>query len=245
MIKEKKNDAFLQRKYSEASMMNVRKKQFRNKDSYYYYEEYFNDVQDKKENKEFTEIDNTNNNNLLQSNKFQFNSSINTNTNTNNNTIKNHTNYNMNGNNNFTSKNHKVSNFPKLAKTKKLKISEKDKEKYQKKFKDNYSKLRNFLNHLFFMRKKLNIQNNIPPNLSLGNTKANSLSNSRSSFFKVQIKELMKKFKNKKGNDLDNSNAVNLYIVNICSPAKHFQKDMLSLSRSVFSSKVNIYKKKK
>ena len=131
-------------------------------------------------------------------------------------------------------KNKTISKFSNLTKSRRpLKLN--DKKRYQKKFKENYAKLRNFLNHLFFMNKKYKYYNTLSPNLILDNVK-----NNFSPKIKEQINELITKLNIT--NELDEKNAVNLYIVNISSPINNFQKDMLSISRSSFYNKFDLKK---
>ena len=142
-------------------------------------------------------------------------------------------------NDNINPKSKRSSKFPNLTKTKRPTKSN-DKQRYQKKFKENYAKLRNFLNHLYFIKKKYKLYNTLSPNLILSNTKNNFSQDLKTNNLKEQVSDLMYKFGNL--NDLNENNSINLYIVNICSPINNFEKDILSLSRSVFFSKFNLDK---
>ena len=68
---------------------------------------------------------------------------------------------------------------------------------YDKNFKENYANLRNFLGHLFYMKKKYKLNKTIPDNLMLGNSKNNGAS-SKNDDFKEQVNNLINKLKNKK-----------------------------------------------
>ena len=246
IYQRKKIEIKSKRKYSESSIINIRKNKIKKEDDYCYID-YFHDNEnkikkkkekdiDKDKDKDNTDINNSNNPKNLKKYKSQFNNT-NNNINNMNNTNNTNTNYNVSF---FSPVNKKLAKFPHLSKLRKpLKLN--DKQRYQKKFKENYAKLRNFLNHLYFMRKKYKFHNALSPNLILSNSKTGGYSNLKANNFREQLNELMLKFNNV--NEIEEKNAVNLYIVNICSPIKNFQKDMLSLSRSVFCNKFNIDKK--
>ena len=223
-FQQKKLERLIKRKFSESSILDIRKNKIKKDEEYHSenFEKIIKYDKDKKDNTKLTNIKN------LSKLKTHFNN--NTHINNNNTNINN----NNNNNNNISPKNKTLYKFPNLTKSRRpLKFN--DKKRYQKKFKENYAKLRNFLNHLFFMKKKYKFYNTLSPNLILGNTK-----NNFSPKLKEQINELMSKFNF--SNELD-ENAVNLYIVNISSPINNFQKDILSLSRNVFYNKFDLNKK--
>ena len=123
-------------------------------------------------------------------------------------------------------KNDKIfTKFPSLSKPENS-LKYNDKQRYQKKFNENYSKLKSFLNHLYFIRKKYKMNNNkSTPNLILNNTKINFDSEFRVNEMKGKINNLMLKFKTSK--DLEEKKAINLYMINMYSPIKNYQNNIL------------------
>ena len=213
-------NTFTKRKFIESSSLNIRKKRkIKN-------EERQHDLFKEKEKESKLQKENIENKDNTYNN-FNFHKNL---------TKSNISTY-INANNKTKSK------FPNISKSKRI-LKNNDKQRYQKKFKENYAKLRNFLNHLYFIKKKYKLYNSLSPNLVLNNSKSdnNILPEVKSpKSLKDRMIELMTKLNYK--NELDEKNAVNLYIVNICSPIKNFQKDMLSLSRSAFCEKFNLDKK--
>ena len=127
-----------------------------------------------------------------------------------------------------------VANIPNLARSQK-KFN--NKLEYEKKFKENYANLRNFLGHLYYMKNKYKLNKTLPQNLILGNSKNNGSSSSKDDF-KEQVNNLINKLKNK-NREANNRKTLNLCIVNVCSPIYHFQKDVISLTRSLLLNKNN------
>ena len=125
-----------------------------------------------------------------------------------------------------------VANIPNLARSQK-KFN--NKLEYEKKFKENYANLRNFLGHLYYMKNKYKLNKTLPQNLILGNSKNNGSSSSKDDF-KEQVNNLINKLKNK-NREANNRKTLNLCIVNVCSPIYHFQKDVISLTRSLLLNK--------
>ena len=212
-FQRKKINELSKRKLSESSLINKRENRSKNDG---YLELTKKDLIKEKDNDIFENI-NFNNNKNISKFKSQFNNNI----------------------NKSIGNRKKISDFPNLKSRKPFKFN--DKQRYQKKFKENYSKLRNFLNHLYFIKKKYKLYNTLSPNLILSNTKDNVSPDSKVNSFKEQVNDLISKFKNI--NEIEDKNSVNLYIVNICSPINNFDKDILSLSRSVFFNKFNSEKK--
>ena len=214
IYQKKKNNLGLKGKLSESYLLNERKEKVKKNNDFFKQKE--NEWKKKKEN----DRDNNENKNLVKL-KPKINDSNKNNVN----------------NDNFSLKSRRVSKFPNLSKTKRL-IKSNDKQRYQKKFKENYAKLRNFLNHLYFIKKKYKLYNTLSPNLILSNTKNNFSQDLKANNLKEQVSDLIYKFSNI--NEINENNSINLYIVNICSPINNFEKDILSLSRSVFFNKFNL-----
>ena len=81
-----------------------------------------------------------------------------------------------------------ISNWPNLSKQKKLNNNiEKESEKY---FKENYVNLRNFLGHLYYMKKKYKSDKIIPKNLIINDSRNNSVKYNSGSF-KEQVNNLI------------------------------------------------------
>ena len=82
-----------------------------------------------------------------------------------------------------------ASNIPNLAKQQKI---FNNKLEYEKKFKENYANLRNFLGHLYFMKNKYRLNKTLTQNLILGNSNYNGGS-SNNDDFKEQVNNLFLK----------------------------------------------------
>ncbi len=87
------------------------------------------------------------------------------------------------------------------------------------------------------MKNKYKLNKTLPQNLILGNSKNNGGSSSKDDF-KEQVNNLINKLKNK-NREANNRKTLNLCIVNVCSPIYHFQKDVISLTRSLLLNKNN------
>ena len=132
-----------------------------------------------------------------------------------------------------------LSNLPNVSKQKKVSINNQKKE--DKNIKENYVNLRNFLGHLYYMKKKYKTDKTISKN-----TKNLILNNSRnisgsynSDSFKEYVNNLINKLK-KKNKEINNRKTLNLCIVNVGSPLYNAQNEVISLTKSLFQKKNNI-----
>ena len=114
------------------------------------------------------------------------------------------------------------SNIPQLIKQEKKKeFEQKIKENYE-----NYVNLRNYLGHLYYMNNKYNMNQTLPHSLFLGSFKRKLDS------IKKQVFNLLKKLKNK-NKEASTRKTLNLCIVNVCSPISQYQKDIISLRKTL------------
>ena len=120
-----------------------------------------------------------------------------------------------------------IADVPNLSKSRKKIATKFD---YEKKFRENYANLRNFLGHLYYMKNKYKLNKTLQQNLILDNSKNNGPSKNEE--FKEQVNNLINKLKTKT-KEVNNKKSLNLCIVNVCSPIYHFQKDIISLTRSL------------
>ena len=119
------------------------------------------------------------------------------------------------------------SNIPQLIKQEKKKeFEQKIKENYE-----NYVNLRNYLGHLYYMNNKYNMNQTLPHSLFLGSFKR-KLDSINKDAFKKQVFNLLKKLKNK-NKDASTRKTLNLCIVNVCSPISQYQKDIISLRKTL------------
>ena len=140
-------------------------------------------------------------------------------------------------NNNFSPRNKSKTKFISLFKSRRtLKINV-NKKRYQKNFNENYSKLRNFLNHLYFMRKKYKLNNTVAQNLIFSNNKNDLFPIIKTNLMNEQFNDLLLQFKNSK--DIEKKSEVNLNIINLGSPISDFRNHKISLSKSIINSKYN------
>ena len=123
------------------------------------------------------------------------------------------------------------SNIPQLIKQEKKKeFEQKIKENYE-----NYVNLRNYLGHLYYMNNKYNMNQTLPHSLFLGSFKR-KLDSINKDAFKKQVFNLLKKLKNN-NKEANNRKALNLCIVNVCSPLNQYQKDFISLRKTLMLNK--------
>ena len=120
-FKKKKNDAPIKRKFSESSMINIRKNKFRDTDNYDNIDNLNNKEKQKKEKQlnDIIELDNnisSNNFNDIKKTQFNIHSNTNGNISNTNGNLNNIANYNINFN--LTAKSKILSKFPKLTKSK-------------------------------------------------------------------------------------------------------------------------------
>jgi hypothetical protein len=87
------------------------------------------------------------------------------------------------------------------------------------------------------MKNKYRLNKTLTQNLILGNSNYNGGS-SNNDDFKEQENNLINKLKGK-NKEANNRKTLNLCIVNVCSPIYHFQKDVISLTRSLLLNKNN------
>ena len=119
------------------------------------------------------------------------------------------------------------SNIPQLIKQEKKKeFEQKIKENYE-----NYVNLRNYLGHLYYMNNKYNMNQTLPHSLFLGSFKR-KLDSINKDAFKKQVFNLLKKLKNK-NKEASTRKTLNLCIVNVCSPISQYQKDIISLRKTL------------
>ena len=233
-INAKKNDyfkrmrmnQFQKRKNSESLILDIRRNRIIKNDDYQ--NEYFVKKErerfkkKEKEKERYFTKDNSNNLNII--NKHIRNNSI--------------SNISHNNINNISPRNKSKTKFISLSKWKRtLKINI-SKKRYQKNFKENYSKLRNFLNHLYFMKKKYKLNNTVVQNLIFNNNKTNIFPVIKTNLMNEQFNDLLLRFKNSK--DIDKKSEVNLNIVNLGTPINDFRNDKITLSKSIINSNNNI-----
>mgnify|MGYP002626449802 CR=1 FL=1 len=157
--------------------------------------------------------------------------------------IKNRSFYNNNSNKNnnyeYAQLHKKIrSNLPNVSKQ--TKISNNSQKGHEKNFKENYVNLRNFIGHLYYMKKKYKTDKTISKNsknLILSNSRNTSIKYNSDSF-KEQVNNLINKLK-KKNKEINNRKTLNLCIVNVGSPY-NIQNDVLSLTKSLFQKKNSI-----
>ena len=220
---DKKSDIYLKRKNSAYNMLNYQKNKIIK-------EEDKNDIKRKKENlsKLNEKINETK---LIGKSKIGNNIKVLIQKNIKNEKFNNQS-KNINNNINLEKiiKRQNNSNFPNLSRSRKI-INKQD---YELNFKDNYANLTKFLSHLYYMKKKYKLKNDLPENLILSNSK-NAAGNSNLDGFKEQVNNLINKLKNK-NKEINNKKSLNLCIVNVCSPIHRYQKDVISLTKNLIQN---------
>jgi len=233
VIIDNKKDLMLKRKNSACNILKLRKHRKIEKDDYYEITNKKDNINKEKENNNETDATDRNRNKemkLLSQKSFKNKSFLSSN-------VKNQK---CDFGLQKIHKKNLICDFPNLSKSKKKFINNTN--EYDKNFKENYANLRNFLGHLFYMKKKYKLNKTIPDNLMLGNSKNNGAS-SKNDDFKEQVNNLINKLKNKK-KEINNKKTLNLCIVNVGSPLHNFQKDFIYLPKNLLSNKHNIMKTK-
>ena len=188
VIIDNKKDLMLKRKNSACNILKLRKHRKIEKDDYYEITNKKDNINKEKENNNETDATDRNRNKemkLLSQKSFKNKSFLASN-------VKNQK---CDFGLQKIHKKNLISDFPNLSKSKKKFINNTN--EYDKNFKENYANLRNFLGHLFYMKKKYKLNKTIPDNLMLGNSKNNGAS-SKNDDFKEQVNNLINKLKNKK-----------------------------------------------
>jgi hypothetical protein len=220
-FKRNKMSQFQKRKNSESFILDIRRNRIIKNDDYQ--NEYFIEKErqrfKKKEKERYFTKDNSNN--IKNINKHIRNNSIS----------------NISHNNNNSPRNKSKTKFISLSKSKRaLKINV-NKKLYQKNFNENYSKLRNFLNHLYFMRKKYKLNNSVTPNLIFSNNKTDLFPVIKTNLMNEQFNDLLLRFKSSK--DIYKKSEVNLNIINLGLPISDFRNNKISLSKNIINNKYN------
>ena len=117
-------------------------------------------------------------------------------------------------------------------------IKQQNKIENEQKIKENYAnyvKIKNSLGHLYYTNNKYNMNRTLNQNLFLGSYKR-KLDSINKDAFKKQVFNLLKKLKNN-NKEANNRKALNLCIVNVCSPLNQYQKDFISLRKTLMLNK--------